>query len=793
MKTRKALSEQRNLIIIAVVIIAIIGIYWFTRPSPPPTDGDGDGNGGPPPENVLPIIQTSADNNFGLVNQEITFTAAGSRDPDGEIVTYEWSFGDGEIGEGLEAVHIYETPGEFVVTCVITDDAGDTVTNDVQPIFVKIERAPFTPTLESRPVALIAVASSMVDQGEPVTFDGSSSYGFIDYRGEITGNTGEIESFSWDFGDGSTGEEGTASHTYSEPGNYFITLTVNSKNGKQDTVGRGIRVLPEGVEYVGEIRNPDTYTYASQGWVLTYWDLHRVAGSHSRLFTLSITDLLARTGQGDIEPKTEESLSERWEVSDDGLQYTFYLRKGIKFWNGEELTAEDVEYSYERSLALWRARGRYAYPGVTWSSLTGVPEGEPISDEVIKNSVEVIDKYTIRFNLGKPYAPFLSDMAWPDAQGILNKKYAIEHGAWSWDDTRDWEALDGWDEPMSSGEALMCTGPYIPVLDEWSPGERMVFVRFEDYWQGPAPIKNIRVIFAPEWSTRKLLLQSAEADSIAVRSADQFEQLIDQEGIKPILAKYSGSAEFLYFGVNFDPAVQVPQNQVPPDFFADVHMRKAFAYAFPYEKYIEEVYLGYAERAKGPLPEGRKGAFVTSPYEYDPEKAIEELKLAHGGKYWEEGFQVTAGTQGWATETHGIAYQLLAAEFQKIDPKFKVIPVPATWTAMLTYPIGIVSEKSALDPSNYDTIYHSQHSWEYSYGWKNERFDELIEASVVTPLIEDRLPLIEEAAEIAAEECPVLPLIYVPGFAGVRDYIDGFWYQVNHRAGGTFYSLTKGQ
>jgi peptide/nickel transport system substrate-binding protein len=398
----------------------------------------------------------------------------------------------------------------------------------------------------------------------------------------------------------------------------------------------------------------------------------------------------------------------------------------------------------------------------------------------------------VQFNLGKPFAPFITYLSWSDAQCILSKEYAIENGAWSWEDTRDWEALDGWDEPMATGKALMATGPYMPIVDEFIPSERLTLVRHEEYWQGPAPIKNIRVIIAPEWSTRVLMLETGEADAIMVRSAGQFEQMAEKEGVKPILAKYSGSLEVFYFGINFDPEIQPPQNQVPPDFFDDVNMRLAFAYAFPYEKYIQEVYLGYAERAMSPLPPGRYADFLTSPWEHDLEKAEEHLKLAHGGKYYEEGFEVIAGTQGWATETHGVAYRLLAEEFQKIDPKFKVIPVPAQWTDMLKMPIGLVSEASGLDPVNYDTIYHSDHSWMYSYGWENERFDELIELATVTPFMEDRVVLYEEAAEILREECPALLLVYVPGFAAVQEYIDGYWYQPNHRTGGTWYTLTKG-
>jgi len=78
--------------------------------------------------------------------------------------------------------------------------------------------------------------------------------------------------------------------------------------------------------------------------------------------------------------------------------------------------------------------------------------------------------------------------------------------------------------------------------------------------------------------------------------------------------KYRGFVEVIYFGINVDRNVMPPEHEVPPDFFSDEHMRKVFAYAFPYEKYIEEIWLGDTEAAKGVIPKGWLGHYENHPY-----------------------------------------------------------------------------------------------------------------------------------------------------------------------------------
>ena len=748
------------------------------KPSAKPKDED---------TNKPPIVVTTSSHKFTTVGEAVTFTAAGSKDPDGEVDKYVWNYGDGSTSLGKIVKHKYSLPGDYVVTLTATDDDGATSTNDVVPLFIRVDREAAEVTIDSPPIAVAAVSKQVANQGDEINFDGASSYGWRLRRGAIQSQTSKVVEWDWDFGDGTTSSEETTTHTYDDSDNYFVKLTVTDANGKTDTFARTIRVIPDGASYEGTIKNPDTYIWVER--IPTAIDFRQISGGYGRQYIHTLSDFLVWTGPGDIEPQTEGSLSESWEMSEDGMSYTFHLRKGVKFWNGDELKAEDVEYTWERYMALEVSEGSW---GMLFARLMGVDPGDEVPDAAIKDAVEVIDDYTVRFTLAKRYAPFLVTMAYPYT-GIIQKDYAIENGAWSWDSTVDYVAQDGHDIPMDNGDALMATGPF--KILEWSKGERIVFERFDDYWKGPAKLKYVRVIDVPEWSTRSLMLKMGDVDGITVPSSVEFEQLVGEPGINTILVKYRGYVEIMYF--SFDPQLIPSEHQVANDFFGDVNMRKAFAYAFPYEKYIKEVWLGYAEAAKGVLPKGWLGSYDNYPYTYDLEKAEEHLKLAHGGKYYEEGFQIAAGTQLWAMATHGRAYEMLGEELGKIDPKFKIVPVGASWSNMLKMPLGMLVGSIGLDPVWYRNIYHSQFSYARNYGWglhpKSDQIDELIVASIETPFIEERLPLIKEAMDIVTEEVPGILTVYNPHLVALRDYVNGYWYQINHiSAGGYFYDISKG-
>jgi PKD repeat protein len=153
----------------------------------------------------------------------VVFNAEASSDSDGTIVSYSWVFGDSTSGSGVNPSKTYATAGTYTVTLTVTDNDGltDTVSHSV----TLSEPPPFSP-----PSAAFSVSSD----GLSVDFDATASFD-ID---------GVIESFDWDFGDGSSGTGITTSKVYSEAGTYTVVLTVTDNNGQEDSTSQDVTVAP---------------------------------------------------------------------------------------------------------------------------------------------------------------------------------------------------------------------------------------------------------------------------------------------------------------------------------------------------------------------------------------------------------------------------------------------------------------------------------------------------------------------------------------------------------------------
>ncbi|HEY3447174.1 MAG TPA: PKD domain-containing protein [Myxococcales bacterium] len=151
------------------------------------------------------------------IGQLGSFDAATSTDPDGTLVGYDWSFGDGTTTKGAQVQHAWGKPGPFDVTLIATDDKGATAT----------ARLALTVTLKSnQPPRANAGSDQTGNPGIPVLFDGSAS---ID-------PDGTIEAYEWDFGDGSAKAAGVlAAHTYAAVGAYTATLKVTDDQGGTGT------------------------------------------------------------------------------------------------------------------------------------------------------------------------------------------------------------------------------------------------------------------------------------------------------------------------------------------------------------------------------------------------------------------------------------------------------------------------------------------------------------------------------------------------------------------------------
>jgi len=234
----------------------------------------------------------------GTAGDAVNFDGTGSTDSDGTIVSYAWNFGDGGTGSGPTPTHVYASEGTYTVSLVVTDNDG---ASDTAQTNATIDSALVPPVADAN-----GPYSGTVD--DPVQFDGSGS----------SDADGTIDSYAWDFGDGSTGTGVNPTHAYSTTGTFSVSLTVTDNDGLTSTDNTtatiGIGDLPPVADangpYTGTVGVPvafdGTGSTDPNGNIDTYeWDFgdgnigtgatpsHTYASAGIYTVTLTVTDTTA--------------------------------------------------------------------------------------------------------------------------------------------------------------------------------------------------------------------------------------------------------------------------------------------------------------------------------------------------------------------------------------------------------------------------------------------------------------------------------------------------------------------
>jgi PKD repeat protein len=180
-----------------------------------------------------PVAKASVNNENPFPGASVIFSAAGSHDVQGDIVSYNWNFGDGQSASGETAEHAYAAGGYYVVTLTVTDGAGNTdeatLSMNVLPGESRCTDSTTCGGGDPQPLAIITSkyfsCTSNGQVGDAIDLDGSASRGGV----------GNIVSYHWDFGDGTTGSGPTVTHVYNRAWTYIITLTVVDEAGGMNT------------------------------------------------------------------------------------------------------------------------------------------------------------------------------------------------------------------------------------------------------------------------------------------------------------------------------------------------------------------------------------------------------------------------------------------------------------------------------------------------------------------------------------------------------------------------------
>jgi peptide/nickel transport system substrate-binding protein len=262
------------------------------------------------------------------------------------------------------------------------------------------------------------------------------------------------------------------------------------------------------------------------------------------------------------------SLAESWSISDDGLIYEFVLRKGIKFHNGEAITAEDVKFSFER------------YRGSS---------SKPLKDHVA--TVETPDPRHIRFKLKEPWHDFLTFYASATgASWVVPKKYLQQVGD------------DGFKK------APVGAGPYKFV--SFTPGVELTLEAFDEYWRKTPNVKRLVFKSIPEEATRLAALKRGEVDIVYSIRGELAEELVHTKGLalKPTIIQ---APFWLYFADQWDPKSP----------WHDQRVRLAASLAVDYSTINQALTLGYSKITGSIIPDNFEYYWQPPALAYDPARA----------------------------------------------------------------------------------------------------------------------------------------------------------------------------
>jgi peptide/nickel transport system substrate-binding protein len=281
------------------------------------------------------------------------------------------------------------------------------------------------------------------------------------------------------------------------------------------------------------------------------------------------------------------SLAESWSASADGLVYDFVVRKGVRFHNGDPLTAEDVKFSFER------------YRGVS---------AKLLKDKVA--AVETPDPGRVRFRLKQPWPDFMTFYSSATGSGwIMPKKYLEKVG----------------DEGFK--KAPVGAGPYRFVSS--TPGVELVFEAFEQYWRKVPHVKRLVFRVVPDESTRLAALKRGEADIAYAISGELGREVQRTPGLalKPTVIQ---STHFVYFADQFDPKSP----------WHDRRVRLAANLAIDRNAINQAVSLGNSKITNSVIPSTFDFYWQPPAHPYDPARARQLLAEAgypngfDGGEYF---------------------------------------------------------------------------------------------------------------------------------------------------------------
>ncbi len=445
----------------------------------------------------------------------------------------------------------------------------------------------------------------------------------------------------------------------------------------------------------------------------------------------SLYEGLVEYGEGtDIKP----CLAERWEVSEDGMIYTFRLKRGVKFHNGKEMTALDVKHSFERVLhPSLNSPGTWVYEMVS-----GAEEFQRGAAPEV-TGISVIDAYTLKIRLREPVPFFLGIMAQPFAYVIPSDLAKLR-------------------TPLNE---VCGTGPF--RLDRFEPERRIEISRFDQYHGAPFP-------YLDQISAEFGLRESEIADGI--RSGKfHFTAELQKQDLNEFLSLPEWRPR-LQTNVQLYTAFLALNCRIPP--LQDVRVRQAIAFAVDRERIVRDV-VGVEQSlvARSLLPPGLPAHDPSATgYVFDPARSRSLLRQAG----------VSEGTRIEVWHAEGASNRAVLSVVREnlqdvgLDLEIREMDVESNQKAIER---GLVPMRMTRwvadypDPDNFLYVTFHSHNPVFRLGFKNAEFDRLVEEARCLADIQERVRLYQRAERIWMQESPCICLYHTRALVLHQDSVQG--------------------
>lgn len=423
-------------------------------------------------------------------------------------------------------------------------------------------------------------------------------------------------------------------------------------------------------------------------------------------------------------------LAESWEQSEDGLTWTFNLREGVTFSNGEEMTAEDVKFSFDRLLDPEIASGNAFRVG-----------GEG-------TEIEVIDDYTVAITTTSVNATLPLSLGSNKSTGIISADSVEEDGTIS--------------VPIG-------TGPF--VIAEVEGTSRLRLEKNDSYWQEGLPyLDAVEITPITDDATRELALQGGEQDWIFTIAPQNLQALQDDPDV---VVETASRLSYDYFGLNL--------NREP---FDDVRVRQAIAYAIDRQVICDFAFFGLCEPIHGPTASGSPWYFPYAPYDRDLDRARDLLEEAGYG----DGFTMQMMPAiGFEETIRGS--QIVQQQLAEIGITVEIDAVEfSEWLerqAAGEFDAFMLSWLGLTDATDYFYLQHRTGQTFNFTGYSNPEFDELVDKGLTLDSFDERYEVYQQANKILVDDAPYIYMYakqevkawapYVMGYEVRPDSANNFW------------------